>query len=134
MLQGIQLNKVEQVLQEMEKSIFAFHLTGSRFFGFSNEKSDYDFFVEKESGLTDFLQSFLGFKQHSCSSYKDSQTVEVYRSNTLPWVDVQIVKNAKVKVAAQNLIKEFDLLRDCDKQKSTRTWDKAINLVSKWIQ
>ncbi len=40
----IEFNACNPTVKILNESVFTFYLTGSRFFGTSNEHSDYDFF------------------------------------------------------------------------------------------
>jgi len=45
------------MLDQIRTSVIHFHLTGSRFFGNVTDNSDWDFFVEHQDGLRDWLEA-----------------------------------------------------------------------------
>ncbi len=98
-----------QVIQKMMENETEFFLTGSRAFGTSTVKSDFDFFTEHSTSTIVFLEN-LGFTKLD-KYYGDDEDVELFDSRTVTvyrwWgyregqVDVQFVKNVGVKIDAQ---------------------------------
>lgn len=88
---------------------FAFHLTGSRFFNNARKSSDWDFFVQEDQEVSDFLHA-NGFKKmlevSGCLKLRtiypdDVQIVDVFQKRD---VQIQLVRDAKLKATAQNLL------------------------------
>lgn len=118
MLSGLKLSldPVQEVLHGLALSGHVFHLTGSRYFGLANEKSDYDFFVQGQPGLMDDLRAmgFLEIPVRETADYGDAQTIAVFRKNaqtcgsTLVFhdyqFDIQIVRDENVKIIAQRIL------------------------------
>lgn len=110
------------ILDAMNRSPLEFHLTGSRFFGTATTNSDWDFFVQDGPGVQDKLL-WLGFMHLTEHSYKDSNTLEVWRYTTL--VHVQVVKDATLKAKIQKIFKSRNILRP-----SRKCWDLAYELTA----
>lgn len=90
----------------LEKSTFEFHLTGSRYFGTTHSSSDWDFFVQDDPAVRDFLLQ-NGFLPESTGLYHaDLNNAEVWYSLPGPGVHIQIVKRADVKILLQNLVRK----------------------------
>ena len=117
-------NGIEEILFELQKSPFHFHLTGSRFFGDCNPfSSDYDFFVQKSLEVIDFLRP-LGFQLIDTAYDNDDQTINVMRHHK-KGVDIQLVKNVDLKKRAQKAIKEkyLEQYLEMDKLQRRNLWD-----------
>jgi hypothetical protein len=100
------------------------YLTGSRFFGYAQNHSDYDFFAAYSEELSLKLKS-LEFKKISGTSYKDLVCVEVLRAfdyNGIQ-IDIQLVSNVNQKDKIQKLFKEIGLTHPTKEQ-----WNLAIQL------
>ena len=127
-------------LQILLSSAFQFFLTGSRYFG-DKTPNDHDFFVEDSRELRRFLEEhrfeYLGI-QYADESRLDYVLDEnlrgVYRKihNGVQY-DVQIVRSAKVKNTAQemickdsNLRKVYNLL---EKKDRTYFWNAIYKIV-----
>lgn len=82
----------DSILAVMAVSEYKYTLTGSRFFGMSNEMSDYDFYCMDERGVEREL-SGLGFQRlfGSGSAYHDDPSVH-YVMRHQSGIDVQIIK------------------------------------------
>jgi len=95
-----------EVLAELANSSFEFHLTGSRFFGYYNPESDWDFFVEAQalyggSGLLDFLQDAGFYLESSPVDYRGMTGItQIWKHGYAP-VHIQVVEDAKAKVNVQ---------------------------------
>lgn len=123
----------ERILRQLQESEWEFYLTGSRFFKNNGEESDWDFFAELSDAKIDFLKS-LGFKLGLPGSrydhYIDQEIVMVMRHSC--GIDVQLVQNANVKNAAQDLIWIMNLsssICKTDKALRNRTWKRAYQYV-----
>lgn len=74
MITGMVPSVQNEILAVLEKSDFAFELTGSRYFGCSRVDSDYDFFAEHTLETSQWLKS-IGFE--TTWNYKDLAIMEV---------------------------------------------------------
>lgn len=108
---------------------YRFYLTGSRYFGRAVTTSDWDFFVEDGTTIRLDLKG-IGFKCISdATSYRDKLTVSVYRYEDEK-IDVQIVKDAKLKYRAQQYIENFPLIwNKFSKHEMDALWDFAFAMV-----
>lgn len=101
------ISTVDAVFEEMQKSSFTFHLTGSRYFRVNvKPDSDWDFFTEYSGEVCLFLES-LGFEQIPGSSYEDTNTIHVFERWSVFYSDiihVQLVTGVKKKIAAQKAL------------------------------
>lgn len=115
---------VINLLEEIQRSPIAFHLTGSRFFGTEHQNSDFDFFVsESAPGLGDFLGKFCvradsETDKWSPSIYLGDPTIATIWTNA-NWptnpnerVHIQVIKHQlfHIKEAAQKIIKDRNLI------------------------
>jgi len=101
------LEKDTSVLKILrEVSEFKFHLSGSKFFGYSNKKSDTDLFVQDSTQVRRFLQH-LGFKPFGGRYYGiilDQDACDVYRLREgKSWIDVQLSKDFEARIKAHKL-------------------------------
>lgn len=109
------------VTQETERMVqyllhsapFKFYLTGSRFFGYHTEASDWDFFVGVPEGGVSQLQEWLlsfRFRKDENHDYDDSfddlwhDALEVWLLS-YPKIHVQIVRDPVSKNHVQNIVK-----------------------------
>lgn len=100
---------VEMIL----KHSHSFYLTGSRFFGNANEKSDWDFFTLYDKEVRRELLDY-GFERNTDETYSgDTEIVEVLSKDcfnpttgTPVKVDVQLLKALTKKVAVQEALKQ----------------------------
>ena len=92
---------VENALSYIRNSKHEFYLTGSRFFGTQTESSDYDFFVTQSDEVTKELLA-NGFHLETETYEGDPVLTAVYRRDN---VDVQLVRNAKIKQHVQSKMK-----------------------------
>jgi len=96
-------------------SQFSFYITGSRYFKTNTLQSDWDFFVEKNEEVEEFLID-QGFFLDSQASYSDPSIYKVY-INPNDNVQVQVIFDVELKRLAQMVIKRKNLI----------TTDKEIN-------
>ena len=141
-------SEITKTIREMEDSSIVFYLTGSRFFGSSNDNSDYDFFIQKDTKDKDYvseLENFqnelllsLGFRIEAYAEYSsdDSQIVDVWIHETLP-IHIQVVSNAALKDIAQKHL--YDIipgrlmsLKDTHEERRARVyyWKMAYEYAS----
>ena len=140
-------NPLDTVLNKIkDNKEFLFTPTGSRYFGGTDSKSDYDFFTVESPGISRFCSKELGMCLaskisqgnrltigSSCCDYLDDPSVTcVFRTFgmrlSVP-VDVQIIKTDwyEIKVKANNLIFENEYLRQ-----SVRNSDKTAKRALWW--
>ena len=101
-----------------------FYLTGSRFFALDKMTplTDYDYMVQVRSGIEAELIE-LGFNTIADYTYTDNATVCVMRRGN---VDVQIVRDVRVKLLAQFYLYATDKLRKANKSQRRELWNEAI--------
>jgi len=157
MLKGMEgnISGEAEILLELERLPFVFYLTGSRFDGRAHEDSDWDFFVEDdlsfkvgnlwesltslEFSLEPLKEMYLDnctkyvFKRKGCSFFKgEHQGIEY-----VPQIHIQIVKDAKWKLEAQQTVLETvkDYTRKhikIDKVMMMSLWDRALSEAGWW--
>lgn len=108
-------------------SKFSFYLTGSRYFNIQTQTSDWDFFVQKNKELEEFLTR-QGFFVDSQASYSDPSVYKVY-TNPNDNVQVQVVFDAELKLLAQTVIKRKDLIT-ANKEINRYVWEATISALS----
>lgn len=111
------------MLDKIQESEFFFYLTGSRFFGYSGPRSDWDFFCEKRPGLLAWL-SQNGFTYVPSSNYKDATEVYYFCDFDGTEYHIQIVENAALKLRAQDILNPFIRMVPKDLQKEA--WKIAL--------
>lgn len=121
----------ESVVSMMEESDYTFYLTGSRFFGGSNSKSDWDYFVEDSKEVRKFLEN-TGFwmmdKEDSTTThYGDASMVALYSRND---IHIQVVKDAYLKHRAQAFLTRHANMKSVPKICRRHLWNMALNHVS----
>jgi len=99
-----------------------FHLTGSRYFGTSRSNSDYDFFVQYDKGIEQYL-SGLGFEQEWANSYDDPIAHSCWSCGN---IHVQVVTDAKLKKRVQDWLKTRPALMVGTKEQLRGVWTTAI--------
>jgi len=112
MICGMTTTQIEMTLRSLSDSPLTFFLTGSRFFGFSNENSDYDFFVQDSEEVNGILRAwgFVEVPRQGTISYHDMQTIKVFRkivkeqNGTTIQIDIQVVRDYGLKIMAQNIL------------------------------
>jgi len=115
-----QTARMQNVLDEMEKSPFNFWLTGSRFFGTAKPESDWDFYASatehdsKDTSIRTFLAELgfflLGpFDYNVDGAYNDDNCAYVYRwrGPGTEQIDVQLQENVDLKHKAQELLRPY---------------------------
>ncbi|OQC48681.1 MAG: hypothetical protein BWX61_00039 [Bacteroidetes bacterium ADurb.Bin035] len=110
-------NTVISVLEWIESNPKTFSLTSSRYFGDANENSVWDFFVEHDNNLYDFLlsQGFLDISrrevdivQGNTNVYSDDSIVQVMEKVCIDGVvQIQLLQKDmfNLKLAAQKFLK-----------------------------
>jgi len=145
------MNQTRTILDEMHASHFEFHLTGSRFFGGSNERSDFDFYCEDNPEIVKWLKE-RGFSKVKNGSYTDDMCCssvflwesQVYDKdgrmieNPHPNVHVQLTQNIGIKTWVQNVLKKRGLLRlnglPVSKAIARLIWNTAYNVYWEVMQ
>lgn len=128
-----------KAMAALQASDFTFYLTGSRYFDYAVDGSDWDFFVQKPLTLSNALIRLLedsGFQEMSAPMdvYKDVNTFRVY------WhpgeqIHVQIVQDATMKVRVQEILKGSEACHFvvCNGSKITQRhmWDLMFKIYHK---
>jgi hypothetical protein len=95
-------NAETETFREMDWATFQFHLTGSRYFGRHSADSDWDFFVEDQPDLRDWLECH-GFSKESNDTYAAADVSEVWKHGSFA-IHVQITIDARLKSAVQEIL------------------------------
>lgn len=123
------------LIRTLQDSSFEFYFTGSRYFGYETETSDWDLFVQIPFGSIAGLYALLtkhGFR-------KESSNVEYTRTDIDPlndavevWIHqgfnihIQVVDNAAAKAKIQEVMKTVpgiqDMLRHLSKEDRKAIW------------
>lgn len=117
------------ILGALEKSVFKFYLTGSRFFGGFTPNSDWDYFVQDEPDVREYLNS-LGFHSdpnQDLLGYDDSTIVSVWQLND---IHMQLVVNADFKFEVQTYLSRMTNMRAIPKTARKHLWNLAIKVVN----
>src|SRR5437879_3893495 len=97
------LNKwIPRPVQDILESSHEFHLTGSRFFGRTRPRSDWDFFAQDCASIHIWLGNHGFEKVNDAAYYPDPSLAAIYLHSD--GCHVQLVKDVTVKIAVQNLI------------------------------
>lgn len=124
---------LKQIQQKFKDCGFYFQLTGSRYFANPHEESDFDYIVQDNPVVREFLES-LGFTTTVNDHYNDTNTVRVYtyQYGDKAWekIDVQCCENFEIKYYAQQLIRRcFPKGLPKDKDFSKGIWELAIRVA-----
>ena len=118
----------DHIINQLEKSDFQFHLTGSRAMGNWHSESDWDYFTEDNPDVRAFLEK-LGFGEDSEASY-DTSTV-VY---ALGHYHVQLVSNFGNRFKAQNMVLNnlylVRVLHALSKKDAKNFWYAMLELIN----
>jgi hypothetical protein len=110
------------VLQKILDSEHKFCLTGSRAWRVNSEKADYDFFAQYSEGLCDWLKE-QGFSVTTVLYRVDTELVKLYeRKDTSGEYQVQLVRDFKLKEAAQMALLEAFPMGFTSKDKAAEMW------------
>lgn len=114
-------NSAPSFVRNMIESDFTFYMTGSRFWGNYYSKSDWDFFTHENQMVYSWLVQ-NGFEVVSKSTYTDLNCSTVMQKGK---IQVQLVKDAKVKNDIQKIL--FDNFPNGfpDKEFAKRMWNLA---------
>jgi hypothetical protein len=123
-----------EILEQLENSAYTFYLTGSRFFGTSNEFSDWDFFTDSEEAIPE-LRS-LGFNKLNALVYGEGEDnlqelKSVYRHPV--GIDIQVVEDVNKKNAIQSALNGtifVQCINDANKIGRVDFWRAAYNLFN----
>lgn len=133
---------VVSVVEWIKASPRAFALTGSRYFGGTNEDSDWDFFVGHDDNLYDFLlsQGFLDISrrevdivQGNTNLYSDDSIVQVMEKICIDGiVQIQLLQKGMfdLKLAAQKFLKHTFVMPAIPKDQRKAMWNVAMKTVS----
>lgn len=117
---------------EILNNSFGFQLTGSRYFGYQSNKSDWDFFVQERPKRE--VEKWLISRGFRCISqpthYKDKMCLTVWRwEDETNQIDVQIVRDAELKQKCQQWLSHFPYaLKETPKHRHAYFWDLALAL------
>lgn len=114
-------NSAPSFVMNMIESDFTFYLTGSRFWGTECCQSDWDFFTNENQMVYSWLVQ-NGFEIVSKSTYTDLNCSTVMQKGK---IQVQLVKDAKVKNDIQNILFEEFPQGFLDKHFAKRMWNLA---------
>lgn len=127
------------ILDTLKDSPFEFYPTGSRYFGNFRESSDYDFFAKDTDQLCSFLidnkfvplwgdksRRTIGFCE-----YTDIITNEVYHYYGDIQIDIQLVSDVPMKIAAQEALKLKPSLLEAgaNKKEHKRMWNFILKIL-----
>ena len=117
------------MIDQITQSVINFHLTGSRFFGNVTDDSDWDFFVESQDGLRNWLEG-MGFEAQGADYGEGNeprfsippedkldptiQEVWMYENPvTKEKIHIQVIKPERItlKQEAQDIIFRNNLMR-----------------------
>lgn len=133
---------VVSVVEWIKASPKTFALTGSRYFGGANEDSDWDFFVEHDNNLYDFLlsQGFVDISrrevdivQGNTNLYSDDSIVQVMEKIcTDGVVQIQLLQVGMfaLKLAAQKFLKHAFVMPAIPKVQRKAMWNVAMKTVA----
>ncbi len=133
---------VLSVVEWIKGSSKVFALTGSRYFGGTNENSDWDFFVEHDDNLYDFLlsQGFVNISrrevdivQGNTNLYSDDSIVQVIEKVCIDGVvQIQLLQKGMfaLKLAAQKFLKHTFVMPVIPKDQRKAMWDVAMRTVA----
>lgn len=133
-------NVMPWIVKAMMDSHVEFHLTGSRFFGYQSDVSDWDFMVEHTNAVEDWLLE-QGFAVDGDSSYTDPWITKVMRAEFFTIVkglmvpvkvDVQLVTNVASKLHVQKVLQQHFLRRGYPEDKEVRKqmWELAYSMMN----
>lgn len=123
-------DKTQNLLNKLQNdNRFTFYLTGSRFFGGASENSDWDFMVEENAGLDNFLKE-NNFSDIGYENYNDCSVLAVWFNAT---VHVQVLKEGTLrkKLKVQSMLKECEIMPilSSDKRLRSMLWNLLLSLV-----
>jgi len=111
-------------LDRLEQMAIPFYLTGSRYFGTSTEKSDWDFFTQYCRETCDKLES-MGYVSYWGDYHADKHIVHVYKHTSLP-IHIQLVKDTRIKNLIQTTMKRCNYFPN---KNTTHVWNFAYQLI-----
>ena len=128
------------IVKAMMDSPIEFHLTGSRFFGYQSDESDWDFMVEHAIAVEDWLLE-QGFAVDDDSSYTDPWITKVMRAEfhtivkgqrVSVKVDVQLVHNVASKLHVQKVLQQHWMRKGYpeDKENRKQMWELAYSMMN----
>jgi len=116
---------IDNTFVKLHKMSDEFHLTGSRFFGTNHVNSDWDFMVKDTPYIGQKLTE-IGFV-HVPNDYLDPLTVGLY-GHTKDNIHVQTVTNIRLKLMAQEYIKNHNWLRNKNKAQQKIVWQITLEI------
>ena len=114
-----------KVIEFLYDSNASWTLTGSRAFGGARENSDWDFFADYSPGLALELEDY-GFQRSR--AYQGDQDIDVvYRLGS---IDLQLVRDAKLKLKLQEQIKRTVSLETLSHAQRKEIWRLAYAVLT----
>lgn len=136
MLHGMR-NVTPAIVEEMEKSEFDFYLTGARFFGSATEESNWEFFAQNSTEITEWLEKHSIVKEDTvCILTNDVLEVKhmvgvVEVHNKITRVFIHLVDNLKKKILVQNrLFNVYGKLMPTDPDILQMVWKTAYGFYN----
>lgn len=123
--------KTPTVVFKLVSSDYKFYATGSRYWGNSHDRSDWDFFVQDSTEVRDYLAS-LGFVTDIARHYdadRHCRAVFVYGDEDIPemMVQIQLVSSDELKHSVQQtLLRRFPNGFET-KEKAKQIWSLAYD-------
>jgi len=118
-----------EAVKHLHVASYMFRLTGSRYFGSWQRRSDFDFFTENTASINSYLKS-KGFVIVLSGDYTDALTDLVYRKGK---VHVQIINNVLLKQRIQKAINDSGvigtIMRGSVKEITRKLWDLGVKLA-----
>lgn len=124
MIYGMEIISFD-LIRKLSHSYYKFYLTGSRYFGFSEADSDWDFFTGDTPGVIDYLK-VSGFTRISMKpEWLGQNTVGIWKHDCK--VEIAVQKDVEMKKKAQEYLKEnlIPRLKAAERFKRNEIWDIA---------
>ena len=121
-----------EILRRMNISKPKFYLTGSRYFGYAQHDSDWDFFTGQDNSTLNHLE-ILGFNRLSMHpDWFDENCISIYHHPVD--IHVAIVKDVELKKRTQAYIRDtapryLEMLKR-DKSNSIRVWNEVYRILN----
>lgn len=122
------INKVMSIyvdpMELMSSAPFDCYLTGSRYFGNADHKSDWDFFTQDSNETRKWLLE-NGFRPVKNSQYISTEIVDVFYHEAGN-IHVQLVYSESIKAVAQGLLYQYGQMAETPKEARKYLWDFAL--------
>lgn len=120
------------VVEPIVSSVFAvqesiadqIYLTGSRFFGGATALSDWDFFVQDSTAVTDAIRVQGFYRVSDNWTYLDNDCASVWQKGT---IHIQLSRNVGRRLSARNRLKaSIGNFSSMDKRKRSQVWNELL--------